>query len=410
MKKILIMFVVVSIALFGASAVFGADWNLRKNVKRLEGVSPEYKDDKEVDKKFLDVLDLTEKTKKGEEIYAETKKIAAIPALAQSKYMDSFLYYLFVQSFSVSKGGTAEPDYWLGLLKTYDKSPHMLPALLVRLQALPKNSPDIRRDAQLIVDWVKAQKPDQKVRAPEYTGNILLGYNPRKNFAEGDPLKLYTLSYYKETVTPPAGFLETDTYVSLLSRISEGRDDILAEMTTIYRKMGKRKEASNTLYRQAMLKAAAKDYAQEKTLLDDAVKLNPENAEARKERDRIKLELAYQSLAPATPAAPVAPPAQQAGAESPTIPEHLYKVESYLTPADRVVTSAELAGWSKAELRVMRNEVFARHGRIFQSPDLQDYFSKKAWYRQNASYSDALLSDVDRENVKIIQEHEDKAK
>ena len=93
-----------------------------------------------------------------------------------------------------------------------------------------------------------------------------------------------------------------------------------------------------------------------------------------------------------------------------SIPEHLYKIENYLTPADRVVTPAELAGWSKAELRVMRNEVFARHGRIFQSADLQDYFSKKAWYRENASYSDDLLTAVDKENVRIIQEHEDKAK
>lgn len=409
MKKILLVFVAVS-ALLSAGAAFGADWDLRKNVKRLEGVAPDYKDDKDVDKKFLDVLDLTEKTKKGVEIYAEAKKIAAIPALGQSKYMDSFLYYLFVQSFSVSKAGTAEPDYWLGLLKTFDKSPHMLPALLVRLRALPKNSPDIRRDAQLIVDWVKAQKPDLKVRAPEYTGNILLGFSPRRNFAEGDWLKLYTLSYYKDTVTPAAGFLDTDTYVSLLSRISEGREDVLAEMAAIYRKMGKRKEASDALYRQAMLKAAVKDYAQEKTLLDDAVKLNPENAEAKKERDRIKLELAYQSLLPAPSAASAVPALQENTSDTSGIPEHLYKIENYLTPVDRVVTAAELAGWSKAELRVMRNEVFARHGRIFQSADLQDYFSKKAWYRQNTSYSDDLLTAVDKENVRIIQEHEEKAK
>ena len=47
-----------------------------------------------------------------------------------------------------------------------------------------------------------------------------------------------------------------------------------------------------------------KDFKQAKTLLDEAVKLNPDNAEAKKDRDRIKLELTYQSLAPAAPAAP----------------------------------------------------------------------------------------------------------
>lgn len=403
MKKALFVVLVV-LSLMTAGIAAAGDWNLVKNVKRLERVSPDYQDDKDIDRKFLDVLGLTEKTRKDAEVYDEAKRIAAMPALAQSKYMDSFLYYMFVRSLSLSKSGTTEPDYWLGLLKAYDKSPHILAAQLIRLRLLPKNSPDIRRDAQLAVDWIKAQKPDMKVRAPEYTGNMLLGYKPRIDFAEGDYLKLYKLSYYKETVTPAPGFLDEDTYLSLLNRIKDGREDVMTEMAGIYRKMGKRKEASDIQYRLAALKANAKDFQAAKTLLDDAVRLNPDNEAARKERDRIKLELTYQSLAPAAPAAP----AKQE--ETPGIPEHLTKVEGYLTPADRVITETELQGRSKAELRVMRNEVYARHGRVFQSSDLQDYFSKKPWYTQNAGYSDSLLTDVDKENVRVIQEHEDKAK
>jgi hypothetical protein len=84
-------------------------------------------------------------------------------------------------------------------------------------------------------------------------------------------------------------------------------------------------------------------------------------------------------------------------------------VEGYLTPADRVVTAAELHDRSKAELRVMRNEVYAHHGRVFQDAELQNYFSKKSWYRQNPAYSDGLLTDVDKENARVIQEFEDKA-
>ncbi len=290
------------------------DWNLVKNVKRLERVSPDYQDDKQIDKKFLDVLDLTEKTRKEGEVYEEAKRIAGMSSLAQSKYMDSFLYYMFVKSASISKNNMTEPDFWFGLLKAYEKSPHLLAAYLVRMRLLPKNSPDARRDAQAAVDWIKAQKPDMKVRAPEYSGNILLGYKPRTDFAEGDFLKLYKVSYYKETVTPPAGFQDDDTYVSLLSRIKEGREDIMAEMVAIYKKMGKRKEASDILYQHAILKANAKDFAQAKVLLDDAVKYNPDNAEAKKDRDRIKLELTYQSLAPATPA-----PAAQEVTSNPTV-------------------------------------------------------------------------------------------
>jgi tetratricopeptide (TPR) repeat protein len=398
--------VLAALFLSTAGISFAGDWDLVKNVKRLERVSPDYQDDKEIDKKFLDVLDLTEKTKKDSEVYDEAKRIAGMTALSQSKYMDSFLYYMLVRSLSVSKSGTTESDYWLGLLKSYDKSPHLLAAQLIRMRLLQKNSPDIRRDAQLIVDWIKAQKPDMKVRAPEYTGNMLLGYKPRSNFAEGDFLKLYTLSYYKDTVTPPAGFLDDDTYVSLLSRIKEGREDVMTEMVGIYRKMGKRKEASDILCQLASLKANAKDYQQAKTYLDDAVRLNPDNMEAKKERDRIKLELTYQSLAPAAPATPAVQEKQE---DALGIPENLRSVESFLTPADRIITGAELQGRSKAELRVMRNEVYARHGRVFQSPDLHDYFTQKPWYSQNPSYSDSLLTDVDKENVRFIQEVENKA-
>ncbi len=400
--------IAVAAALFLSTAgmSFAGDWDLVKNVKRLERVSPDYQDDKEIDKKFLDVLDLTEKTKKDTAVYDESKRISGMSALGQSKYMDSFLYYMLVKSLSISKSGTIEVDYWLRLLKSYDKSPHLLAAQLIRLRLLPKNSPDIRRDAQLIVDWIKTQKPDMKVRPPEYTGNILLGYKPRADFAGGDPLKLYKLSYYKDTVTPPAGFLEDDTYVSLLSRIKEGREDVMTEMIGIYRKMGKRKEASDILCQLATLKVNAKDYKQAKTYLDDAVRLNPDNSEAKKERDRIKLELTYQSLAPAAPAAPAV---QEKPEEALGIPENLKSVESFLTPPDRMITAAELQGKSKAELRVMRNEVYARHGKVFQSPDLHDYFTQKPWYSQNPSYSDSLLSDVDKENIRIIQEAEGKA-
>jgi hypothetical protein len=402
MKNGLIAVLVVT-AVLTAGMSFAGDWNLVKNVKRLERVAPDYEADKDIDKKFLDVLDLTEKTKKDAEVYDEAKRIAAMTSLGQSKYMDSFLYYLFAKSISISKSGTTEPDFWLGLLKSYDKSPHLLAAQLIRLRLLPKNSADIKRDAQLAVDWIKAQKPDMKVRAPEYTGNMLLGYKPRTDFTGGDYLKLYKLSYYKDIVTPAPGFLEDDTYISLLNRIKDGREDVLAEMTTIYRKMGKRKEASDCQYQLAMLKATGKDYQAAKTLLDDAVRLNPDNAEAKKERDRIKLELTYQSLAPAAPAV------QEKPAEEPGIPENLKSTEGYLVPQDRVVTEAEMQGRSKAELRVMRNEVYARRGRVFQSADLNAYFSAKPWYQQNVNYSDSLLSDVDKENVRILQDRENKA-
>jgi len=74
-----------------------------------------------------------------------------------------------------------------------------------------------------------------------------------------------------------------------------------------------------------------------------------------------------------------------------------------------VMNAAELQDRSRAELRVMRNEVYAHHGRVFQDAELQNYFSKKTWYRQNPAYSDELLTEVDRENARVIQEFENRA-
>jgi hypothetical protein len=310
------MFAVVSVSLMMmAGWAQASDWNLAKNVRRLEQVAPDYKEDKAVDKKFLEVLDLTEKTRTGDELYQDSKRIAAMPALAQSKYMDSFQYFMLVKSIEI-KAAASEQDYWLNQLKAHDNSPHLVAAWLVHMKQQQQDSPAVRADAQQLVDWVKAHGADMRVRAPEYTGNILMGHHPRVEFADGDWPKAYKLSYYKASVAPPEGFAEDDAYIVMLDRIKDGHEDILTEMSGIYKKAGKRKEASEALYQLAELKVRAHNYPAAKSVLDEAVRLNPDNGAAVKERDRIKLELTYESLQPQenTPApaqsAPQASPAQ----------------------------------------------------------------------------------------------------
>lgn len=299
------MIAFVSLLLLAMTSLAQAsDWNLAKNVRRLEQVAPDYKEDKAIDKKFLEVLDLTEKTKKSDDIYAEAKRIAAMPALAQSKYMDSFLYFMLVKSITEAKGGIIEQDFWLNQLKANDKSPHLVAAWLVHMRQLPKDSSALHSDAQQLVNWIKVRIPEMIVRAPEYTGNMLMGYKPRVDFSEGDWPKAYKLSYYVASVTPPAGFIEGDAYVAMLDRIKDGNEDILREMAGIYKKAGKRNEASDALFQLSALKSKGNDLQGAKTVLDEAIRLNPGNAAVAKERDRIKLELTYQSLAPTQTEAP----------------------------------------------------------------------------------------------------------
>jgi hypothetical protein len=55
------------------------------------------------------------------------------------------------------------------------------------------------------------------------------------------------------------------------------------------------------------------------------------------------------------------------------------------------------------ELRVLRNEIYARHGRTFASKELNDRFSRCDWYRPSKKYSDAMLSKAEQEAIGDIK-------
>lgn len=78
----------------------------------------------------------------------------------------------------------------------------------------------------------------------------------------------------------------------------------------------------------------------------------------------------------------------------------------------RNLTYNELLGYSKSELRIMRNEIYARHGRIFQSPDLINYFSSQSWY--TPLYTDKevqyMLTQIEKNNITTIQQAEKTAR
>lgn len=62
----------------------------------------------------------------------------------------------------------------------------------------------------------------------------------------------------------------------------------------------------------------------------------------------------------------------------------------------------------KSELRIMRNEILAAHGYRFQSKDLQEYFSKKPWYKPADSNDAVKLSFIEQLNVELIKAAENK--
>jgi Caspase domain/YARHG domain len=71
----------------------------------------------------------------------------------------------------------------------------------------------------------------------------------------------------------------------------------------------------------------------------------------------------------------------------------------------RLLAPNDLAGLSKDDLRVARNEILAREGRYFNSPDLTVRFSRFAWYVPRTW--DPPLNDIEQANVALIARAED---
>jgi len=73
------------------------------------------------------------------------------------------------------------------------------------------------------------------------------------------------------------------------------------------------------------------------------------------------------------------------------------------------ITSALLQGLFLEDVRKMRDEIYARHGKVFKDPWTQKYFASLDWYKANPSYTDASLSPVEKGNVAVIAAYEKKA-
>lgn len=70
----------------------------------------------------------------------------------------------------------------------------------------------------------------------------------------------------------------------------------------------------------------------------------------------------------------------------------------------------DLAGLSKLELRIMRNEIFARRGLRFKTADMKAHFEKQSWYKGSADNVDDKLTPLELSNVELIKKAEAKAK
>ncbi|CEX42302.1 YARHG domain-containing protein [Bacillus sp. N447-1] len=84
---------------------------------------------------------------------------------------------------------------------------------------------------------------------------------------------------------------------------------------------------------------------------------------------------------------------------------HVYNGFIFPDSDIRKLTSADLTYLSKEQLKIARNEIYARHGHIFQTKDMQAYFAKQSWYRENP-YFKGTLTDIETYNIELIKSRE----
>ncbi|MBC8032401.1 MAG: YARHG domain-containing protein [Pyrinomonadaceae bacterium] len=75
---------------------------------------------------------------------------------------------------------------------------------------------------------------------------------------------------------------------------------------------------------------------------------------------------------------------------------------------NKLISERMLHGLSLNELRLLRNEIYARHGRQFQAPWLSQYFYAQEWYQPIETFKDEDVSGSDKQNVETIVAYENK--
>ncbi len=79
---------------------------------------------------------------------------------------------------------------------------------------------------------------------------------------------------------------------------------------------------------------------------------------------------------------------------------------SYILPSDtKIITELDLSKLNETELKYAYEEIFARHGKIYNDINFSRYFNSKDWYTPNPSYNENSLSDIETENSKYIADY-----
>lgn len=83
------------------------------------------------------------------------------------------------------------------------------------------------------------------------------------------------------------------------------------------------------------------------------------------------------------------------------------KVGQYPQSSTRKLTEKDVENMRDAELRIMRNEMYARHGYSFKLVDMRKHFDQQEWYMPMATDVSSKLTAIEKHNHDLIKRYED---
>jgi len=83
----------------------------------------------------------------------------------------------------------------------------------------------------------------------------------------------------------------------------------------------------------------------------------------------------------------------------------------YPFTSTRYLTSSDLRNMSNWELKIMRNEIFARHGFVFKTNSMKNHFNNQTWYKRIPKLNTndnaiSKLTQLEKKNIKLIKSYE----
>ena len=155
------------------------------------------------------------------------------------------------------------------------------------------------------------------------------------------------------------------------------------------------------------MRASVREYSDE-VHLDYVISQEPEAGETIRQDERVILHVSKgydnQPAATVAPAEPLSTEPTKADGEK----EDKKKTGgTYILDGSdkRIISRSEVTGLDNNEMTLALNEIFARHGRKFNTPSIQAYFDKQSWYKGTisaADFDEDVLSAVERTNVNTI--------